>query len=53
MFKSMLEEIDRDFADLAALCDSSEPAEEEQLERTLQEARLHSKEQVRRQMEFA
>ena len=48
-----LEEIDRDFAVLATLCETSEPAEEEQLERALREARLHAKEQVRRSMERA
>lgn len=45
-----VEEIDRDFAVLAALCESGEPAEEEQLERALQEARYHAKEHVRRRM---
>jgi hypothetical protein len=45
-----LEEIDRDFAVLATLCETSEPADEEQLERALQEARRQAKEQVRRQM---
>jgi hypothetical protein len=44
------EEIDRDFAVLASLCETSEPADEEQLERALQEARRQAKEQVRRQM---
>ena len=34
-----VEEIDRDFATLAALCEAREPAEEEQLERALEEAR--------------
>jgi hypothetical protein len=48
-----LEEIDRDFAVLAALCESSEPAAEEQLERALREARLHSKKQVLRHMGLA
>ena len=43
-----VEEIDRDFAVLANLCEMSEPAEEEQLERALQEAHLQAKEQVRR-----
>jgi hypothetical protein len=51
--ETSLEEIDRDFAVLAALCVSSEPAEEEQLEQALQEARHLAKEQVRRQMELA
>jgi hypothetical protein len=45
-----LDEIDRDFAVLASLCETSEPADEEQLERALQEARRQAKEQVRRQM---
>lgn len=44
------EDIDRDFDVLAALCESSEPAEEEQFERALQEARHLAKEQVRRHM---
>jgi hypothetical protein len=43
-------EIDRDFAILTAMCQESDPAEEEQLERALQEARRQAKEQVRRQM---
>jgi hypothetical protein len=45
-----VEEIDRDFVVLAALCEASEPADEEQLEQALQEARRQAKEQVRRQM---
>jgi hypothetical protein len=45
-----VEEIDADFALLAQLCATSEPAEEEQLERALQEARRQAKEQVRRHM---
>lgn len=48
--EASVEEIDRDFAVLAALCETSEPADEEQLERALQEARRQAKEQVRRQM---
>jgi hypothetical protein len=47
------EEIDRDFAVLEKLCQSSEPEEEEQFERALQEARRLAKEQVRRHMELA
>jgi hypothetical protein len=43
-------EIDRDFADLAELCSSSEPANEDTLERALHEARREAKEQVRRHM---
>ena len=48
-----LEEIDRDFAILASLCETSEPADEEKLERALQEARRQAKEQVRRHMGLA
>ena len=43
-----VEEIDRDFAVLAALCEASEPADEERLESALEEARRQAKEQVRR-----
>ena len=42
-----VEEIDRDFAVLAAMCES---ADEEKLDRALQEALRLAKEQVRRQM---
>jgi hypothetical protein len=45
-----VDEIDRDFAVLANLCETSEPADEEQLERALQEAHRQAKEQVRRHM---
>jgi hypothetical protein len=48
-----VEEIDRDFAVLASLCEATEAAEEEQLERALLEARRQAKEQVRRQMGLA
>ena len=48
-----VEEIDRDFAVLAALCEASDPAGEEQLERALHEARRQAKEQVRRHMGLA
>lgn len=48
-----VEEIDRDFATLATLCEASEPADEEQLERALLEARRQAKEQVRRHMGLA
>ena len=48
-----IEEIDRDFAVLASLCAACEAADEEQLERALQEARRQAKEQVRRHMGFA
>jgi hypothetical protein len=44
------EEIDRDFAELASLCEASAPADEEQLTRALQEAQRQAKEQVRRHM---
>jgi hypothetical protein len=37
-----IEEIDRDFALLAQLCASSDPADEERLERALHEARRQS-----------
>jgi hypothetical protein len=43
------EEIDRDFAVLAGLCAPSDPADEDQLERALNEAHSQSKEQVRRE----
>jgi hypothetical protein len=45
-----VEEIDRDFAVLASLCSESEPANEDQLDRVLHEARRQAKEQVRRGM---
>jgi len=45
-----VEEIDRDFAILASLCSESEPANEDQLDRALHEARRQAKEQVRRGM---
>ena len=45
-----VEEIDRDFAVLASLCSESEPANEDQLDRALHEARRQAKEQVRRDM---
>jgi hypothetical protein len=44
------DEIDRDFALLATMCASSDPADEEQLQRALQEARRQAKEQVRHRM---
>jgi hypothetical protein len=46
--ETSVEEIDRDFAVLASLCRASEPADEEQLDRSLQEAHRQAKEQVRR-----
>jgi hypothetical protein len=45
-----VEEVDRDFAVQASLCSESEPANEEQLDRALHEARRQAKEQVRRGM---
>ena len=48
--ETTVEDIDRDFALLATLCDASDPTDEEQLERALQEARRQAKEHVRRQM---
>ena len=48
-----LDDIDRDFAFLDRLCATSEPANEEQLERVLQEARRQAKDQVRRHMGLA
>jgi hypothetical protein len=51
--ESPVEEIDRDFAVLASLCEASEPADEERLEQALQEARRQAKEQVRRQVGLA
>jgi hypothetical protein len=48
-----VEEIDRDYVELARLCEASEVVEEEQLERALQEAHCQAKEQVRRQMGLA
>jgi hypothetical protein len=45
-----VEEIDRDFAILADLCSKSEPADEDQLQQALDDARGQAKEQVRRHM---
>ena len=45
-----LDEIDRDFALLTKMCETSEPEDEEQLEQRLLEARRQAKELVRRQM---
>jgi len=47
-----VEEIDRDFAVLASLCADSEPANEDQLDQALHEARRQAKEQVRQDMGF-
>jgi hypothetical protein len=41
--ETSVEEIDRDFAVLASLCQASEPADEEQLGRALQESRRQAK----------
>jgi hypothetical protein len=45
-----VEEIDRDFAQLEALCAGSDPKDEERLAQALQQAREQSKAQVRKQM---
>jgi hypothetical protein len=45
-----VDQIDRDFIELARLCETSELADEKQLERALQEAHRQAKEQVRRHM---
>jgi hypothetical protein len=45
-----VDEIDRDFALLTKMCETSEPEDEEQLEQRLLEARRQAKELVRRQM---
>jgi hypothetical protein len=45
-----VDQIDRDFNELARLCETSEFADEEQLERALQVAHRQAKEQVRRHM---
>ena len=45
-----IEEIDRDFAVMAALCADSDPADEQRLDDALLRAREHSKAQVRKQM---
>jgi hypothetical protein len=45
-----VEEIDRDFSVLAALCQTGEPADDEALARAVREARTQAKDQVRRQM---
>ena len=51
--ETAVDEIDRDFAVLATLCEASEPADEEQLERALHGARRQAKEQVRRHIGLA
>jgi hypothetical protein len=45
-----IEQIDRDFAVLATMCENSEPDDEAQLERALREAHRQAKEQVRQHM---
>jgi hypothetical protein len=45
-----VDQIDRDFDELARLSKTSELADEEQLDRALQEAHGQAKEQVRRHM---
>jgi hypothetical protein len=44
-----VDQIDRDFAVLAALCETSDPADEERMARAIREAKEMAKEQVRRQ----
>jgi hypothetical protein len=48
-----VEEIDLDFALLAKLCSESDPADEDQMKRALDDAHQQAKEQVRRQMGLA
>jgi hypothetical protein len=43
-------EIDHDFAVLAALCAARDPADEEAMDRAVQEARRQAKHHVRREM---
>jgi len=43
-------DLDRDFAELAALCAAADPAEDERCQQALDEAKRLAKEQVRRQM---
>jgi hypothetical protein len=45
-----VEEIDRDFALLAAMCESSDPADEEKMRQALRAAKEQAKEQVRPEM---
>lgn len=45
-----VEEIDRDFAILEAMCANRDPADEEIMQRALDEAKQLAKEQVRREM---
>ena len=47
--EATLDEIDRDFAQLASLCADSDPADEQRLSQVLQDAHEQAKEQVRRQ----
>lgn len=44
------DEIDRDFALLATMCESREPVDEERMESALLEAKRQAKERVRHQM---
>lgn len=43
-------QIDSDFATLASLCESSDPGDEERLNRAIHEMRQLAKEQMRREM---
>ena len=47
------DQIDQDFGVLATLCEASDAADEQALERALCEARREAKEQVRRSMGLA
>ena len=51
--ESSIEEVDRDFAALASLCDESDPADDARLEAALVEARRAAKDHVKRQMGLA
>ena len=44
------EEIDRDFALLASLCEASDPTDEARLSQALEEAHEQAKQKVRKQM---
>jgi len=43
-------EIDRDFAELAALCANGDSVEDERMDQAIEEAKRLAKEQVRREM---
>ena len=48
-----VEEIDRDFAALASMCATIESADEEKMDRAIEESRRQAKEHVHRQMGLA